>query len=112
MVELRVAEHPFFRRNGDDLEMDLPITVLESVEGATVDVPTPLGNRRVAIPPGCSSGRLRLRGMGVQRPSAQGSLYLIIRVVTPNRRDPEVLAAARVLQSAYGPSGVRAHLKN
>lgn len=109
-VELRVADHPFFRRNGDDLELDLPVTVLEALDGATIEVPTPLGPRRVNVPPGCSTGRLRLRGLGVQRAGSPGSLLLIIRVHVPSQRTPDLLAAARLLDAGYGPGGVRAHL--
>jgi curved DNA-binding protein len=103
IVEIRVAAHALLRRCGDDLELDLPITVLEALEGATVGAPTPTGDVRVGVPRGARNGqRLRLRGRGVQKPGSAGDLYLVLRVAAPDATDdPGVLAAARALEAAY-----------
>jgi len=85
-VQVRVEPHPFFRRDGRDLELDLPITLAEAVVGARVEVPTLDGRATVTIPPGTSSGnRLRLRGQGVpaSRTTPAGDLYARIKIVVP-----------------------------
>ena len=70
-VTVEVAPHPFFRREGRDLHLTLPVAVHEAALGARVDVPTLDGPVRLRIPPGTPSGqRLRMRGQGV--PAAAG----------------------------------------
>lgn len=83
LIELEVAEHDFLRRDGNDLRMELPVTLKEAVLGGPVVVPTPFGSLRVNLPAGSDSGRtIRLRGKGVaghgQRPA--GDLFLTLRV--------------------------------
>ncbi|TCH98563.1 J domain-containing protein [Roseococcus sp. SYP-B2431] len=83
LIELDVAAHEFLRRDGNDLRMDLPVTLKETVLGGPVVVPTPHGSLRVNLPAGSDSGRtIRLRGKGVaghgQR--AAGDLFLTLRV--------------------------------
>lgn len=100
-IKLTVPEHPILRRVDDDLEMEVPVTVLEAMQGAAITVPTPTGDVKVNVPAGVSPGqRLRLRGRGIQK-AAPGDLYLVLRVAVPAARDPEVLAAAQRLESAY-----------
>ena len=66
-VVARVREHPYFRREGDDLYVEVPISITEAALGTTVEAPTLEGPRQVKVPPGSSSHRrLRLRGLGVQ----------------------------------------------
>jgi DnaJ-class molecular chaperone len=84
LIELEVAAHPFLTRDGDDLRMDLPVTLKEAVLGGAVVVPTPHGSLRVNLPAGSDSGRaIRLRGKGVaehgKRPA--GDLFLTLRVM-------------------------------
>ena len=97
------------RRDKDDLEMDLPITILEAMEGASVTVPTPTGDVKVTVPANARPGQLlRLKGRGVQK-RIPGHLYLVLRPTPPETTDPEVLAAARRLEEAY-TTDVRAGL--
>ena len=64
-VVTRVTESPVFRRKGDHLEVDVPITVVEALRGAEVEVPTLEGTKRLRVPAGTSHGTLqRLRGEG------------------------------------------------
>ena len=101
MVRLRVKPHPKLRRNGSHLEMDVPVTVLEAIEGAHIMVPTPTGRLRVRIPPGSGNGtRLRIRGRGVQG-KPPGDLYLVIRPTVPREVPEELVHAARALEAAY-----------
>ena len=81
-----IRPHPILTRSGQDLTMDLPITVGEALRGADVDVPTPSGAIKVKIPTGAQSGQLlRIRGKGVaahgQTPA--GDLYLRLMVRVP-----------------------------
>lgn len=100
-LELSVPEHPNLRRVGDDLEMDLPLTVLEAMAGASITVPTPTGDVKVTVPAGSKVGqRLRLKGRGVQK-SVPGHLVLVLQPTPPVSEDPEVLEAARKLEAAY-----------
>jgi DnaJ-class molecular chaperone len=109
-IRLRVPEHPVLRRNDDDLEMDVPLTVLEAIRGGSITVPTPTGEVKITVPPGSPSGRrLRLRGKGVQRAGQPGDLYLVLRPTVPASADPSVLEAAEQIEKAY-PADVRAGL--
>jgi len=110
LVVLEIAEHPLLRRDGDDLEMHLPVTVLEALKGATITVPTPTGDVKVTVPAGVAAGkRLRLKGRGVQK-KHPGDLYLVIEIVVPQTADPDALDAAKRLDEFYD-SDVRADLE-
>lgn len=97
LVTIKVAPHSYFRREGSDLLIDVPITVSEAALGTKVEVPTLAeGPMVVTIPPGTSSGaKLRLRGKGVpnQKTGARGDLYVVIKLVLP----PKLDAATREL---------------
>lgn len=111
VVRLRVTEHPLLRRIDDDLELEVPITVLEALRGGTITVPTPTGDIRLTLPAGVRSGtRMRVRGRGVQRRGGAGDLYVVIRPTVPASTDPEVLAAAERIELAYA-TDPRADLK-
>ena len=65
LVTISIAPHPFYRRDGNDIRMDLPVTLKEAVMGAKVKVPTPDGPVMMTIPKGSSSGKvLRIKGRG------------------------------------------------
>jgi curved DNA-binding protein len=99
---LRVEPHPLLRREGNDLTMDLPITVPEAVQGAAIETPTPHGNVKLKVPAGTKGGeRLRLRGKGVQKADGTaGDLYVVLQV-----RAPTLAAEDKILdelKSHYG----------
>jgi molecular chaperone DnaJ len=102
-VTISVAEHPYFRRAGRDLELRLPVGIHEAALGADLDVPTLDGPARLRLLPGTASGdRLRLKGRGV-RPAAPargraGDLIVEIAIVLPADLDEE----ARALLGAFG----------
>jgi curved DNA-binding protein len=83
LVHLR--PHRRFRREGDDLQVDLRVAPWEAALGATVPVPTLSGSAQVKVPPGSSSGRrLRLRGRGLPtRDGGRGNLYATVQVAVP-----------------------------
>lgn len=91
LVEIKVGEHPSFRREGDDIRMDLKISLAEAVEGGRVPVNTPSGLVTMSVPPGSSSGDLlKLRGKGVQTRPTPGDLLVRLMIVLPRKDDPDL----------------------
>ena len=90
-LRVRIKPHPRFRLEGRDLYVDLPITPWEGVLGASVEVPTLEGKKRVKVPPGSSTGRkLRLRGEGFPGPrGGRGELYAVLKVEVPKQPTAE-----------------------
>ena len=86
-LRVHIADHPYFRRDGADVLLDVPIGIVESTLGTKVEVPTLDGSRlEVKIPPGTASGaKLRLRGKGI----AGGDQYLIFKIVPPTNLNDE-----------------------
>lgn len=110
LLTIEVHSHAWLRRNGRDLEMDLPITLAEALGGASIEVPTPTGRVRVKVPAGSGNGRrMRIGGKGVQDPHGAGDLYLILRPQLPPATGPEAVELARQLD-ALNPTDVRAEL--
>lgn len=107
LVEVEVGEHRRFTRRGDDILLDLPVTLPEAVLGARVEVPTPAGPVAVRVPKGSNTGTvLRLKGRGVPRPDGtRGDAYATLRIVLPDRPDPELeeFAARWAAGKAHDP---------
>ncbi|HEX5989836.1 MAG TPA: DnaJ C-terminal domain-containing protein [Solirubrobacterales bacterium] len=84
-LRVRIKRHPRFRREDDDLVVEVPVAPWEAALGATVPVPTLDGSAKVKVPAGSSSGRrLRLRGEGMPGPGGRkGDLYASVRIVVP-----------------------------
>jgi DnaJ-class molecular chaperone len=84
-LRLHVEPHPWFRREGDDLLVEVPISVAEAVLGAKVEAPLLDGSTvAVSVPPGASSGtKLRLKRQGI----AGGDLYVVLKIVVPKEID-------------------------
>lgn len=88
LIEIRVAPHPFYRREGDDIHVDLPVTLSEAVLGGRVTVPTPSGAVNMTIPPHSNTGTtLRLRGKGV---GGRGDMLVSLKVALPKESDAEL----------------------
>ncbi|HEX6958113.1 MAG TPA: J domain-containing protein [Ferrovibrio sp.] len=90
LIEVTVEPHPFFTREGDDIHLELPITLDEAVLGAKIPVPTIDGMVAVTVPKGASSGTtLRLKGRGLQiKGGAQGqrgNQYVKLKIVLPDK---------------------------
>jgi DnaJ-class molecular chaperone len=92
LIEISVLPHPYFTRKGDDIYLDLPISLKEAVLGTKIKVPTPSGTVTVAVPKWSSTGRvLRLKGRGVPRPDgSKGDEYVTLRLVLPQKLHPEL----------------------
>lgn len=86
IVAISIAAHPFYSREGDDIRLQLPVTLKEAVLGAKVKVPTPEGPVMMTIPKGSSSGRvLRLKGRGFTGKSgARGDELVTVEVHVPS----------------------------
>jgi DnaJ-class molecular chaperone len=94
LIEISVKPHPYFTRKGDDIYLDLPISLKEAVLGAKIKVPTPDGAVTVAVPKWSNSGRvLRLRGRGVPRSDGgKGDEYVTLKLMLPQKPDPKLEA--------------------
>jgi DnaJ-class molecular chaperone len=88
LITVTVAPDPLFKREGDNLRLELPITLYEAVLGARVRVPTLDGAVSLTIPPDTSSGRVfRLKGKGMPGKSGTGDLLATVRIVLPEDGD-------------------------
>jgi DnaJ-class molecular chaperone len=92
LIELSIRAHPIFKRDGDNLSMDLPISVPDAVLGGKVEAPTPDGPVTLSIPPGSNSGStLRLKGKGLPGPvGRRGDLLARLVVTLPDKPDDEL----------------------
>ncbi len=89
-ITISVEPHPYFKRDGHNLQVEVPISVAESILGAKVDVPTLDGMKSLTIPPGSSSGlKLRLKGQGIAGSASKpaGDLFVVLRIVVPKQVD-------------------------
>jgi DnaJ-class molecular chaperone len=92
MIEIHVAPHPYFRRDGDNILVELPISLAEAVLGGRVSVPTVTGPVMMTIPKGSDSGaHLRLRGKGIHRRGAAGGDQIVtLKIVIGDSGDAEL----------------------
>ena len=75
-VTIKVKPHKFFRRDGDDIRIEIPVTLGEAVRGGEIEVPTIHGPIRAKIPAGTQSGQtFRISGKGVKRGARVGDHY-------------------------------------
>ncbi|MCK8465540.1 DnaJ domain-containing protein [Aliiroseovarius sp. S1339] len=96
-VSITVRPHKVFTRDGNDIEIEVPITFDEAVLGAKIEVPTLTGKVAMSVPKGASSGqRLRLKGRGVKpAKGAAGDQYVRLKIVTPTKPNADMEAIAR-----------------
>ncbi|GGF60479.1 molecular chaperone DnaJ [Terasakiella brassicae] len=93
MVEIHIKPDPMFSRKGNDIHLDLPITVPEAVMGAKIEAPTIDGPVHVKVPEHANSGTtLRLRGKGIKaKDGTRGDQYVKLRVMLPEKSDKEFI---------------------
>ena len=110
-LDLEVRPDPHLRRAGDDIELELPVTISEAVLGAKVEVPTVEGPVTLTIPPGTSSGaRLRLRGRGIKKPDGtRGDQIARVEIMAPKIKpeDTETRKLFEQIAERTGQGGVR-----
>ncbi|MEW5954186.1 MAG: DnaJ C-terminal domain-containing protein [Bacillota bacterium] len=81
---INLLEHPYYKLEGKDIHLNLPVTPSEAVLGAKVDVPTPKGQVTITVPPNSTSGRvLRLKGLGLPAKDGQGNMLVTLQVTVP-----------------------------
>jgi DnaJ-class molecular chaperone len=103
MIQVSVAPHPYFVRDGNDLRLELPITLQEAVLGAKVPVPTLTGTVSLSVPPGSNTGStLRLKGKGVPG-TKPGDLYVQLVVTLPDKPDDALKSFAESWKTQYDP---------
>ncbi len=91
LVQIVVEPHPFFTREGDDIRVELPITVKEAALGGEVRAPTSTGGVMLRIPKRSNTGdTLRLRGKGIKTRRGTGDELVRLKVVMPKEPDPEL----------------------
>lgn len=91
LVEISILPHRFFTRVGDDIHLELPVTLAEAFLGADIKVPTPTGAVMLKVPKGANTGSvLRLKGKGVPRRGGHGDELVKLKVVLPLGPDPEL----------------------
>jgi molecular chaperone DnaJ len=103
-IVIKVRPHPIFTRDGDSLNVEIPVTIGEAMKGAEVTIPTPTGSVQLKIPAGTRSGRkLRLKGKGAPnlKTKTPGDLYVTVKVQIPPTTDARALEAAAILDQFY-----------
>ena len=111
-LKLKVRPHAFFRREGDDLHVDLPVALHELIQGAEVVTPTPDGPVSLKIPKGSANGgKLRLAGKGATKRGTKdrGNLYVHLQATLPPAGEP-LEAIAEQLKALYDDTNIRAKL--
>jgi curved DNA-binding protein len=112
LLNIHVEPHAFFKREDDDLHLDLPITIAEAYAGAKVKVPTIDGSVTLKVPAHTQSGaRLRVRGKGVTRKgNPVGDLYVHFLVQIPTDDSPELASLIEKI-AAFQTEDPRAKIK-
>jgi DnaJ-class molecular chaperone len=108
LITVSIAPHAFFKVDGSDLRVDLPITLYEAVLGGKIRVPTLGGAVELSIPKNTSSGRtFRLKGKGLPKPGGAGDLFVTTRIMLPDGNDAELEALMQKWRDEhhYNPRG-------
>jgi molecular chaperone DnaJ len=111
-INTKVEEHPFFKREGDNIEIKVPITVSEAALGSKIEVPTIDGRTLLKIPQGTKNGqRFRLREKGVQgsRSGTRGDQIVEVAIEAPEPRDERTRELLRELAQLH-PEDPRAEI--
>jgi molecular chaperone DnaJ len=114
LIEITVRPHPIFKRKGDDIYLDLPVTFGEASLGAKIEVPTIDGIAAMTLPPGTQGGqRLKLTGKGFPSPKtgARGNQYVDIKIVIPKDLDSKAKDKIKDVESLYREDPRRSLLK-
>jgi len=92
LIEIEVRPHPLFKREDDNIRIELPVSLSEAVLGGKVKTPTPTGDVMLSIPKGANTGTvLRLKGKGVPKvDGSHGDQYVTLKVMLPEKPDPEL----------------------
>jgi len=106
-IDIEVAPHPFFRREGADISIKVPITVPEATLGAKVEVPTLWGKTTIRIPPGTKSGqkfRIKDQGAPLAGRKTRGDEYAEVYIVPPPFDNQRIREMMKELERISGPN--------
>ncbi len=103
-IEIEVMPHPFFKRDGNDLYAEVPVTFPEAVLGGKIEVPTIDGVAKMTLPPGTQGGqKFKLRGKGFPSPKTgvRGDMYVTVKIITPKHLTEKQKRMVKELESLY-----------
>jgi DnaJ-class molecular chaperone len=102
LIEVGVRPHPVFKREGDDIIVEVPIAFDEAVLGGKIEVPTIGGRVFATVPPGSNTGQtLRLKGRGIKTKSGAGDQLVKLSIVLPERIDDDLKGFAETWREAH-----------
>jgi DnaJ-class molecular chaperone len=104
LITIAIEPHPYFRREGRDIYLELPITLNEALHGAKVKVPTLQGTVTMAVPPGANAGQqLRLKGKGIPGQGLQpsGDEIVTLQIVLPDQADNNLSDIVKRWETAH-----------
>jgi molecular chaperone DnaJ len=107
LIEIGLRPHPVFRKDGNDINVQLPVTFGEAALGAKIDVPTLDGAARMTLPPGTQGGRrFKLSGKGYisSKTGRRGDQYVEIKIAVPKDIDEKTKEAIRIIEGSYNES--------
>lgn len=100
LITVNVNEHPYFKADGLNILLDLPISVKEAISGAKITVPTINGKVAVTVPAFSSSGeKLRLKGLGIKSKTGQGDEIINLQIVLPKVKSANLAEAADKMEN-------------
>lgn len=103
-IELTVRTHPVFKRDGNHIYVEVPVTLVEAVLGGKIKVPTLDGSVTMTLPPGTDSGKkFRLKGKGIPniKTGISGDEYALIKIIVPKKVSKKAKEALIELEKAY-----------
>jgi molecular chaperone DnaJ len=105
-IELTVRPHPMFKRDGNHIYVEVPVTIIEAVLGGKIKVPTLDGPVTMTLPPGTDSGKkFRLKGKGIpnKKTGINGDEFALIKIVVPKKVSKKAKEALEEIENAYKP---------
>jgi molecular chaperone DnaJ len=108
-VNVKIKPHPYFKRQGNDVLVELQINMAQAALGTVVKVPTLDGERQITIPAGVQSGTvMRMRGLGIQqlRGNGRGNQQVVVQVLTPTHLNDEQRKLLQSLGETLGTAEV------
>ena len=102
LIEIHVRPHPVFKREGNDIVLEVPITFDEAVLGGKIEVPTIGGRVFATVPPGSNTGQtLRLKGRGIKTKGSAGDQLVKLSIILPDRIDDDLKLFAETWREAH-----------
>ena len=102
LIEIHVWPHPVFKREGNDIVLEVPITFDEAVLGGKIEVPTIGGRVFATVPPGSNTGQtLRLKGRGIKTKGSAGDQLVKLSIILPDRIDDDLKRFAETWREAH-----------